>query len=440
MDSRRNSKRRSVSRGELDHILRDHESWLDSDRTEGVRAALSRTDLASVDLAGANLSRGDLSGARLARANLSGCDLTSVNLVRADLSWADLSGADLSRADLSASDLSGTDLTGSRLCGAYLPGAALARACLHAADLSQADLTGVDLSRAVLTGARLAGTQLAGADLSNADLSDATLSSADVHRAHFKGVVLARTVIVGVNLGGVRGLEDVEHLAPSSLATDTLTRSSGGIAPAFLKGCGLTEVDIAAAKLAHTGLSAEDVTEIAYNIINLKTAGPLAVGGVFISYAPEDADFIDAVAADLEARGIRHWRNVRGLRPGRMERQIQRFVRPLDYVMLVLSKHSVGHEWVEWEVAEANKLRRSHDRRVLCPVALDEAWKTCDWPGPILRQIKDYKVLDFSEWRAAPVLAHQCEEMIDGLRIFQPASRETGQLSGDRRSSPDTGT
>ncbi len=86
-------------------------------------------------------------------------------------------------------------------------------------------------------------------------------------------------MIVDVDLGAARGLEDVEHLAPSSLATDTLVRSRGAIASAFLKGCGLSDVDVEAAKLAQPGISTEDVTEIAYNIINLKTARPLAVGG-----------------------------------------------------------------------------------------------------------------------------------------------------------------
>ncbi|HJO03868.1 MAG TPA: toll/interleukin-1 receptor domain-containing protein [Acidobacteriota bacterium] len=263
------------------------------------------------------------------------------------------------------------------------------------------------------------------------------ISLSDVAGAHLKGVVLARTVIVSVDLGVARGLEDIEHLAPSSLSTDTLTRSRGGIAAAFLRGCGLTDIDIEAANLSRPGIPSEEVTEIAYNIINLKTARPLATGGVFISYAPDDSEFVDAVASHLDARGVRYWRNARGLKPLRAERQTQRWVRAHDCVLLVLSKHSVNNDWVEREVAEANKLSRSRDTDVLCPIALDEAWKTCDWPGPILRRMKDHEVLDFSDWRDPAEFSPSCERLIDALPIFQAASREEGHLSADRRPDPD---
>ena len=36
-------------------------------------------------------------------------------------------------------------------------------------------------------------------------------------------------------------------------------------------------------------------------------------------------------------------------------------------------------------------------RRVLCPIALDDAWKDCDWPGKLRTQIEDLYVIPFHE-------------------------------------------
>ena len=46
-----------------------------------------------------------------------------------------------------------------------------------------------------------------------------------------------------------------------------------------------------------------------------------------------------------------------------------------------------------FERLEARKLEKVLKRDVLCPVALDDAWKTCDWPGPLRRQTEDYEGL-----------------------------------------------
>jgi hypothetical protein len=61
----------------------------------GMRANLTRANLA-----GANLTRADLTGANLTRADLTGANLAGANLTRADLAGADLAGADLAGANL----------------------------------------------------------------------------------------------------------------------------------------------------------------------------------------------------------------------------------------------------------------------------------------------------------------------------------------------------
>ena len=101
-----------------------------------------------------------------------------------------------------------------------------------------------------------------------------------------------------------------------------------------------------------------------------------------------------------------------------METQIDRAIRLNPTVLLVLSENSVESDWVEWESAKARELEKELGRDVLCPVALDEAWKTCSWPGPLRRQIEDYHILDFSGWRDTATLERQFGKLLDGLSLF----------------------
>ena len=68
--------------------------------------------------------------------------------------------------------------------------------------------------------------------------------------------------------------------------------------------------------------------------------------------------------------------------------------------------------------AKARALEKELGRDVLCPVALDEAWRTCSWPGPLRRQIEDYHILDFSGWRDTATLERQFGKLLDGLSLF----------------------
>ena len=125
---------RSISRDELNNILKKHAIWLDNE-PGGERA----------NLRGADLREADLSCANLSCANLSCANLGWANLCRADLRKADLSGAYLTEANLSEADLRKVDLS-----GAYLIGAHLSRANLIGANLSRADLREADLYKAKL--------------------------------------------------------------------------------------------------------------------------------------------------------------------------------------------------------------------------------------------------------------------------------------------------
>lgn len=123
---------RTMTREELQNIIKTHEKWLNSNGGSGERANLydvdlSNADLHSINLYCTNLSRADLRNANLSGANLSGANLNRANLSNANLSNANLSGADLRNATLSNANLNGANLNGANLNRANLSGACLSK-------------------------------------------------------------------------------------------------------------------------------------------------------------------------------------------------------------------------------------------------------------------------------------------------------------------------
>jgi hypothetical protein len=219
----------------------------------------------------------------------------------------------------------------------------------------------------------------------------------------------------------------VRHDGPSALDLDTLSQSKGRIPEAFLRGCGLSDWEIFAARLYAPELEREEVDGILYDISAVRSGEAIQISPLFISYSHADAEFVDHVELELNARRVRFWRDSHELKAGRLEKQLERAISMNPIVLLVLSRHSVVSDWVEWEAAKARDLEQQRGRDVLCPVALDEAWKACDWPGPLRRQITKYNILDFSRWQETETFKRQFGRLMDGLGLFY---RDGGRAGG----------
>jgi uncharacterized protein YjbI with pentapeptide repeats len=209
---------------------------------------LIRADLRQANLNGANLFRAILVHANLSEANLSGVDLHQANLFGAKLNGANLNGANLDGADLSGADLRDASLSGASLDGASLDAANLSQANLVAADLSGASLSRAILSGANLYQAKLFDADLDGANLSRADLSNVVLYRANLSGANLKGLLSGHTVWGDIDLSGTKGLETSKHVGNSTVGLDTIKQSKGEIPGDFLRGCGLSDRDIAVAR------------------------------------------------------------------------------------------------------------------------------------------------------------------------------------------------
>lgn len=319
-----------------------------------------------------------------------------------------LVGPDLQGANLSGADLSGTVIDSAKLSEANFRGANLLTTGLTVADLRGADLHGAKLALADLRGANLHGANLGAANLRGARLSEADLSE----------TFLGGTIFAETNLSNTKGLEAVRHNRASTIGTDTLLLSNGKIPQIFLRGCGLSDWEIESAKLYDPELSNEEINKALYRMYDLRARQPLQISPLFISYSHTDRAFVDRIEKSLKERGVRFWRDIHDATAGRLEPQIDRAITQIQTVLLILSKTSVESDWVQHEVRKARDLGKVLKQDVLCPIALDDSWKSSSWPERIMEQVKEYNILDFSIWQDENKFENVFNKLIDGLNIY----------------------
>jgi hypothetical protein len=69
---------------------------------------------------------------------------------------------------------------------------------------------------------------------------------------------------------------------------------------------------------------------------------------------------------------------------------------------------------------EVERLAREKEsgREVLCPVALDGSWKNSPWPKRLMEPVREYNMLDFSNWRDARKFGSTFNKLIKGVELF----------------------
>ncbi len=226
-----------------------------------------------------------------------------IDLRGADLGGADLRGANLSFIDLRAANLQGVDL------GPFSPSSPRRLATPRT---RTSRLRGTDLSQANLTAA-----QLNGARAEFCDLRLAVLDRAAADRAMLQGAGFFRT-----SLTGATGLDRIVNSGPCAIDVGTL-EINPSLPMEFLRTCGLSDLAILTYDLRRPeNVGNEDaIHRIIYKIDELVSAGPLLIGGAFISYARCDANtrFVDRLSTEFDSKGFRHWRDIKDMDAGEIE-------------------------------------------------------------------------------------------------------------------------
>jgi len=387
------------------------------------KANLSGTNLSRANLSGANLSGANFNGARLIDANLQSANLDGANLSDAILLGANLSGANLLEANLGEANLSKADLFEANLLGANLREANLSetkliRTSLTEANISKATLRGANLLAASLDYANLNDADLRGANLWSSDLTGASLIRTNLTESNFLYARVGNTIFGNLDLINVKRLNDVIHIAPSIFGIGTIVKSKGKIPRSFLQGCGLSDLEIEIVRLYDPDLNNKDRDKSLQRINELTVHQVIQNSPIFISYSHADSIFVDKLESQLNMKGIRYWRDIHELKAGKLEKQIDRAISQNSTVLLVLSKYSFSSDWVKHEVIKAKGLEKERGFDILCPLALDDSWKSSPWPEQIMEQIREYNILDFSEWEDDVKFEGMFRRLIDGLELF----------------------
>ena len=234
--------------------------------------------------------------------------------VQPDLSKADLTKESFMRSNPRVASLTKLEVLREIATGDHLRGANLSGANLGGANLTGADLRDVNLIGSYLNSANLSGANLTRADLGKVQLVGSNLLRATFREAHFKDTVLYGTLFIDANLTGAQGLNRCFHYGRSTLDHRTLAKS-GLLPEAFLRGCGLSDLEIMSARLLYADLTPGEITDIGYEIIRLRSDPSIQYYSCFISYSHQDKDFARRLHDSLQNTGIRCWLDERQLLP-----------------------------------------------------------------------------------------------------------------------------
>jgi uncharacterized protein YjbI with pentapeptide repeats len=351
---------------------------------------------AKIDLSCASIYRVDLKDADVVRDDLTYAERRRVYLTDEDLSRAELGETHINGPILSREDLLKTNFREADFRGADLRGAGLRRARLLSANLRGADLRGADLRWTILLDADLRAANLNWADLRGALLFMASFDGANLFEANLGNATLGATMLGDVDLSSTKGLESVEHEAPSRIGIDTIYKSKGKIPEVFLRGCGVPE----------------DMIEFLRSI----RGKAIEFYSCFISYSSKDEDFAKRLHADLQRRGIRVWFAPEDLKIGdSFELRINEAIRIYDKLMLVLSENSIESAWVEREVRTGLQKEEELRKMVLFPIRLDDAvmQTTQQWAHDIRRQ---RHIGDFRQWKDHDLYQRAFERLVRDMR------------------------
>ena len=334
--------------------------------------------------------RAYLEGYDLREAYLSGADFSRANLRHADLRGAYLAGSDLRYANLSSADCRGVTLAEADVCRAIL---------------QRTHLVGADLRQADLSGAELVGADLRVVNFTHANLNDTDLSLA----------ILDETIFADTDLDGAKHLDQCKHYGASTLEHRTLARNPS-LPIVFLRGCGLSEMEIEFFKLYRKDLSEGQITDITYRIHKLRSVGVFEYHSCFISYASENEDFARRLHNDLQESGIRCWFAPEDMKTGdRLRYAIDQAIHLQDQLLLILSEHAVASPWVEQEVETALEKEDQEGRTVLLPIRIDQAVMESQY-GWAAHLRRTRLIGDFCGWNDRDKYSAAFERLLKDLR------------------------
>jgi uncharacterized protein YjbI with pentapeptide repeats len=330
-------------------------------------------------------------------------ELVGIDISHAKLNGAKLDGGVFNWTILSESDLSDVSLAGASINWAHLEKVILRDASIGHANFYNVNLDGADLSGASLVNTAFRECSLRGTCFKGSYIQEVHFRETDLDEVDFGESEMLLCSFSDVDLRNAKGLGKVNHIGPSTIGVDTLTRCGGKIPKAFLRGCGLSENFI-----THIGTLATWKDEYS---------------SCFISYSSKDQAFAKRLYADLQNKGVRCWFASEDMKIGdRFRIQIDESIRVHEKLLLILSENSVASDWVEKEVETAMEKERESKKTVLCPVRLDDSVNAImsGWAADVRRT---RHIGDFSNWKSHNAYEKGFDRLLRDLKVEGDSSQ-----------------
>jgi hypothetical protein len=228
---------------------------------------------------------------------------------------------------------------------------------------------------------------------------------------------LYSTIFGSNDLSGVIDLEKADHLGPSILNIETIYKSGGTLPDIFLRGCGLSDLQIQTAKLAAPGLDLEQVTANTEEIRDYYLNDGIRSYSCFISYNSKDEEFAKRLHADLQTNGVRAWLAPEDLKIGdKFRNHMQDAVRAVDKLLVVFSFNSIFSSWVEKEMKAVLEMEHNENQRILLPICLDDEILSAEQPWA--EEIRNTRPLgNFSDWKQLKEYQKGFERLFGELKL-----------------------
>lgn len=157
----------------------------------------------------------------------------------------------------------------------------------------------------------------------------------------------------------------------------------------------------------------------------------------FISYSTKDQEFATRLHADLQQNGVRCWFAPHDVQGGKkLHKQIDDAIRLYDKLLLILSHDSMNSEWVNTEISKARKREAEERRQMLFPVRLVpfeelQSWECfdADRGKDSAREIREYFIPDFSEWKNHDSYGKAFAELLRDLKAEKPLGTQGAAAS-----------
>lgn len=151
----------------------------------------------------------------------------------------------------------------------------------------------------------------------------------------------------------------------------------------------------------------------------------------FISYSFADEEFCRRLWDRLNTAGVQVWFASHDMKAGRKIRaQVTNAIGKYDKLLLVLSEASMKSTWVDHELYSAFHREKEENKKVLFPIRLVpfealRQWQAfdADTGRDLAREIREYFIPDFSEWRDEEKFAAAATQLLESLRKSETDSR-----------------